>query len=160
MNRTAAITLLMAAAGTVVAAPAVAQAGPQPFPQQCTWEECALRIQAPKLTTGMKVVRGRESIEVVPLGLLQPAIAPFVQLSDSAVAWARVYDDLYDRGSIVSLAGTAISIIAPIVMRGTMQKIAFTGAGIGLTVVGGVITNRADDALSRAIWHYNRELPR
>jgi hypothetical protein len=144
----------------VLTRPAAAQQQPQPFPQNCTWDECALRIQAPTLTTGMKVVRGRESIEVVPLGLLQPAIAPFVALSDSAVHYAGIYDHLYDRGSIVSLAGTAISVIAPILMRGTMQKIAFTGVGIGLTVVGGVITNRADEALSKAVWHYNRELPR
>jgi hypothetical protein len=53
---------------------------------------------------------------------------------------------------------TVLTIIA--LARRLAQKIAFTGAGIGLTVIGGVITNRADDALSRAIWHYNRELPR
>lgn len=160
MNRTIAIapTLVLLLA---LSAPRVdAQQAPEPFPQNCTYDTCALRIKAPTLTTGMKVVRGSESIEVVQLGLLQPAIAPFVQASDSAAFFAAIYDHQYDRGAMISLVGTAISIVAPIAMRGTMQKVAFTGVGIGLTVVGGVITNRADEALSRAMWHYNRELPR
>ncbi|CAN5870030.1 hypothetical protein BH23GEM9_BH23GEM9_28450 [soil metagenome] len=146
------------------AAPAAAQDVPPPTqqalpaPQQCTYDECALRIRAPTLTTPMKLVRGREAVDVVQLGLLHPAIEPFVQLSDSAAAYARTYDTLFDRGSVISLAGTAIAIVAPIAMRGTMQKIAFTGVGIGFTVVGGVITNRANEALSKAIWWYNREV--
>jgi hypothetical protein len=158
MKRTtfAAVALLSFAG----ASRAAAQQAPADFPERCTYDACALRIQAPSLTTARKLVRGSESVDVVPLGLLQPAVAPFVQLSDSAFVHATSYDELSDRGAIISLAGTAMTIIAPIVMRGTMQKIAFTGVGIGISVIGGMISNRADDALSRAIWHYNRELPR
>lgn len=152
--------LISLAALLLLAAPAAAQQPPAPFPERCTYDACALRIQAPTLTSARKLVRGAESTEVVQLGLLQPAIAPFVQLSDSAVVHASSYDELSDRGAIISLAGTAITIIAPIVMRGTMQKIAFTGVGIGVSVIGGAISNRAEEALSRAMWHYNRELPR
>jgi hypothetical protein len=126
----------------------------------CTWDECALRIKAPTLTTPAMLVRGMDAEEVVRLGLLEPAIAPFVQLSDSAVAHARVYDVLFDRGSIVSLSGTVIAVAAPILFRGTMQKIAWTGVGIGLSVYGGYLTNRANDELEQAIWWYNRELAR
>jgi hypothetical protein len=142
----------------MVAAPAVAVHGQAPRP--CTWDTCALRIQAPSLTTPMRLVRGTDSEEVVRLGLMQPAVAPWVSLSDSAVAYARIYDVQFDRGSIISLTGTVIAIAAPILMEGTMQKIAFTGVGIGFSVVGGVITNRANEALSRSVWWYNRELAR
>jgi hypothetical protein len=148
--------LLVAAAVALFAQPASAQQAAR----ACPWDECALRIKAPTLTTPAMLVRGMDAEEVVRLGLLEPAIAPFVQLSDSAVAHARVYDVLFDRGSIVSLSGTVIAIAAPILFRGTMQKIAWTGVGIGLSVYGGYLTNRANDELEQAIWWYNRELAR
>jgi hypothetical protein len=148
-------SILMALLGLALATPARSQA-----PVPCTWDTCALRIQAPSFTTPMRLVRGTASEEVVQLGLMQPAVAPWVTLSDSAVHYARIYDVQFDRGSFISLAGTIIAIGAPIIMEGTMQKIAFTGVGIGFSVVGGVITNRANEALSRAIFHYNRELAR
>lgn len=135
--------------------PASAQAQ---APQACTWDSCALRIQAPSMTTPMRLVRGAQDEVVIQLGLMQPPVAPWVALSDSAVAYARIYDVQFDRGSLISLAGTVIAIGAPIIMEGTMQKIAFTGVGIGFSVIGGAITNRANEALSKAIWFYNREL--
>lgn len=139
-------------------APARAQDPPPSMPATCTYDTCALRIQAPSLTTPLRVVRGAEGAEVVTLGLLQPEVAPFLALSDSAVAHARIYDLQFDRGTLVSYAGTIVAIGAPILLQGTMQKIAFTGVGIGLSVYGGVLINQANEALSRALWWYNREL--
>lgn len=135
---------------------------PQPaFAQApCTYDTCALRIQPPTLTTPLMLVRGAEGEEVIRLGLLEPEVAPFVALSDSAVAYARIYDVQYDRGYIINMAGTVIAIGAPILLQGTMQKLAFTGAGVGLSFYGGVLMNRANDALNRALWWYNRELAR
>jgi hypothetical protein len=144
-------------AAGLAAYPGAASAQAQPA---CTWDSCALRVQPPTLTTPQMLVRGTQGVEVVRLGLLEPAVAPFVAYSDSAAYHARTYDVLYDRGSIINIAGTVIGIGAPILLRGTMQKIAFTGVGIGLTVYGGVLTNKANDALNRAIWWYNRDLPR
>jgi hypothetical protein len=158
MKKIAPLALTIACILAAVAAPRSADA--QQTPRACTWDECALRIKAPTLSTPAMLVRGREDTEVVRLGLLEPAIAPFVQLSDSAVARAQVYDVLFDRGSFISISGTVIAIAAPILLGGTMQKIAWTGVGIGLSVYGGYVTNRANDALSEAIWWYNRELPR
>jgi hypothetical protein len=132
----------------------------QQVPQVCSWDQCALRIKAPTLTTPAMLVRGSDDIEVARLGLLEPAIAPFVQLSDSAAARAGLYDVLYDRGSIISLTGTAIAITAPILFRGTMQKIVWTGVGIGVSFYGGHVVNQANEALSEAVWLYNRELHR
>jgi hypothetical protein len=149
----AAVALVLCGAG---AGSASAQGALRP----CTYDTCALRVQAPTLTGPRMLVRGAQGTEVVRLGLLEPAIAPFVTLSDSAVAHAHLYDTLYDRGSILNIAGTVIAIASPILLRGAMQKIAFTGAGIGLTVYGGVLVNQANDALSRSLWWYNRELAR
>jgi hypothetical protein len=145
------LAVILMAAG---AAPLAAQQ------QRCTYDRCALRVQAPTLTTPAALVRGVQSEEIVRLGLLEPAIAPWVTLSDSAVAHARVYDLLYDRGSMINIAGTVVAIAAPVLLRGTMQKIAFTGVGVGMTVYGGMLVNQANDALHRAVWWYNRELPR
>jgi hypothetical protein len=159
MNRTA---VSAAACAVLVLAPVFppGAASAQQTPPRCTYDTCALRIQAPTLTTPLLLVRGRDDIEVMRLGLLEPAVAPFVALSDSAVAHAHVYDVLYDRGAIINITGTVLAIGAPIVFQRTSQKIGFTVVGIGLTVYGGVLTNRANDALARAIWWYNRELPR
>jgi hypothetical protein len=146
---------LLVAAVLLVSGPAAARAQ-----DACTWDTCALRVQAATLTTPAMIVRGAESAEVIRLGLLEPEVAPFVMLSDSAVAWARIYDRLYDRGSILGIAGTVIAVGAPIMLEGVMQKIAFTGVGLAFSVYGGTLTNRANDALNRALWWYNRELPR
>jgi hypothetical protein len=155
-RRPRAVLALAALALLLPAAPLHAQAAQQP----CTYDTCALRVQAPTLTTPQKLVRGADGVEVVKLGLLEPAVAPWLSVSDSAVAHARIYDVLYDRGSIVSMTGTVIAIGAPILLRGTMQKIAFTGVGVGLSMYGGTLVNQANDALAQAIWWYNRELPR
>jgi hypothetical protein len=136
------------------AAPLVAQQ------QRCTYDRCALRVQPPTLNTPLMLVRGVDAEEVIRLGLLEPAVAPWVALSDSAVAHARVYDVMYDRGSLLNIAGTVIAIGAPVLLRGTMQKIAFTGVGVGMSIYGGILVNQANDALNRAVWWYNRELPR
>jgi hypothetical protein len=147
------------AAAVMVLLPAVASAQDAPAtPAACTYDTCALRVQAPSFTSPLQIVRGLEGAEVVTLGLLQPEVAPFLALSDSAVAHARVYDVQFDRGTLISYAGTAIAIVAPILLEGTMQKIAFTGVGIGLSVYGGMLINQANDALNRALWWYNREL--
>jgi hypothetical protein len=143
----------------MVLLPAAARAQDTPAtPAACTYDTCALRVQAPSLTSPLQIVRGLDGAEVVTLGLLQPAVAPFLALSDSAVAHARVYDVQFDRGTLVSYAGTIVAIGAPILLQGTMQKIAFTGVGIGLSVYGGMLINQANDALNRALWWYNREL--
>jgi hypothetical protein len=148
--------------GTALAIIAVATAIPAPTAAQeaCTYETCGLRIRAPSFSAPRALVRGSDGVEVARLGLMEPAIAPLVQLSDSAVAHARVYDVLNDRGSIITIVGTVLSIGAPIVFRETGQKIGFAVAGIGITVYGGMVSNQAQEALSRAIWWYNRELAR
>jgi hypothetical protein len=153
--RSAALTCAVLSAAALLPQHAAAQQA-----RACTWDECALRVKAPTLTTPAMLVRGVNDEEVVRLGMLEPAIAPFVQLSDSAVAHARVYDVLFDRGSMISIAGTVVAIAAPILLRSTMQKIAWTGVGIGLSVYGGYLTNRATDELNQAVWWYNRELAR
>jgi hypothetical protein len=160
MNRHKTVAVLLVLAAAATASDAAAQRRPeyQPMPHVCTFDECAMRIRAPTLQTPSMLVRGLENIPVVQLGLLEPAVAPFLQLSDSAVAQAEIYDLLSDRGSIITIGGTAIAIVAPLVFRGAMQKIGFTAAGIGLTIYGGTLSNRANDNLSRALWWYNREL--
>lgn len=125
----------------------------------CTWDECALRISPGTFTTPPALLRGRDDVRVIQLGLFQDAVTPHFARSDSARAYALVYDRLFDTGGVLSGAGTVIAVLAPIVLDGTMRQIAFTAVGIGLSVYGGVITGRANDALSTAVWWHNRELP-
>jgi hypothetical protein len=149
------LSAMLAATTAITAVPTPARAQ-----DACTYETCGLRIRAPSFSVPRALVRGSDGVEVARLGLMEPAIAPLVQLSDSAVAHARVYDVLNDRGSIITIVGTVLSIGAPIVFRETGQKIGFAIAGIGITVYGGMVSNQAQEALSRAIWWYNRELAR
>lgn len=126
--------------------------------EPCTYEECALRVKEATFTTPQMLVRGQHDVELVKLGLFKPAISSFMVRSDSAVAHGRVYDRLYDTGGVLNIAGGILTVASPIIFHGTLRKLAWTAAGIGLSLYGGVLTNRANDALSRAIWWHNREL--
>lgn len=152
--------ILCALAGALLSPLSADRAAAQQAPANCTYDTCALRVRAPTFRAPRALVRGLEDIEVARLGLMEPAIAPLVTLSDSAVTHARVYDVLSDRGSIITIVGTVLSIGAPIVFRETGQKVGFAVAGIGISIYGGIVTNQAQEALSRALWWYNRELPR
>lgn len=160
MNRSTSRALAAGALLTTLVTLCAPPADAQQVPADCTYDTCALRIKSPTMSTPRLLVRGQDDEEVVRLGLMEPAVAPFVQLSDSAAAYARTYDVLYDRGSIITIVGTALAIGAPIVLGGTMQKIGFTVAGVAISIYGGLVTNQANEALSSAVWWYNRELPR
>jgi hypothetical protein len=155
MMKITAVALALASAAALTVTPAAAQQQAAP---SCPWDECALRVKAPTLSTPAMLVRGRGDVEVVRLGMLEPAVAPFMAASDSAVVHATVYDVLFDRGSMISIAGTVVAIAGPILFRSTIQKIAWTGVGVGVSFYGGHVTNVANEALSRAIWWHNREL--
>jgi hypothetical protein len=80
--------------------------------------------------------------------------------SDSAAAYALKYDNSYDTGGVLTIVGTVLSIAAPLFVDGTIRKIGWSAVGIGISVYGGVVTNRANDHLARAIWWHNRSLTR
>jgi hypothetical protein len=145
------ITLLL---GLLTASHGYAQQTVQP----CSYDECALRVKAATLTAPEILVRGAQDAEVIRLGLFKPAVSSFMVRSDSAIVYAGVYDRLYDTGGVLNIIGTALTIAAPVLLDGFLRKALWTGAGIGLSVYGGVLTNRANDALARAIWFHNREL--
>lgn len=149
----------LASAGILASALVPADAAAQTSPvTPCTYDDCALRIRSPTLTTAAALVRGRTEEELVPLGFRQPFVSSFFERSDSAYAHASRYDVLYDRGGFMNIAGTVLAIAAPIIFPNTSQKIGFTLAGVGLSFWGGLVTNSANDALARAIWWHNREL--
>lgn len=154
-----AVFAALAAIGILASGFAPADAAAQVSPvAPCAYDDCALRIRAPTLTTPAALVRGRSEEELVQLGFRQPFVASFFVRSDSAYAHARRYDVLYDRGGFMNIAGTVMAIASPIIFPNTSQKIGFTLAGIGLSFWGGLVTNSANDALAQAIWWHNREL--
>jgi hypothetical protein len=141
----------------LVAAPRLAAQGNV---ASCSYDLCALRIKAATFTQPQALVRGQSDSVLVSLGLFKPAVTSFMLRSDSAVVQSRIYDRLYDTAGVITIVGTVISIAAPIIFEGTLRKIGWTAAGIGVTIYGGVLTNQANEALSRAIWWHNRELIR
>ena len=138
----------------LLAVPASAQRSTAP----CPYDECALRIKSATFTAPPALVRGLQDEQLARLGLFQAPITQYMLRSDSAAVYARKYDDTYDTGGVLTIVGTVLSIASPIIFRGTVRKILWTTAGIGISVYGGIITNRANDHLARAIWWHNREL--
>lgn len=126
----------------------------------CSYDECALRIKPATFTKPEALVSGQRDSVLVQLGLFKPAVTSFMVRSDSAVVYSRIYDRLYDTAGVITIVGTALTIGAPIIFEGTLRKIGWTAIGIGVSIYGGVLTNRANNALSQAIWWHNRELIR
>ncbi|MEX1183725.1 MAG: hypothetical protein WEF86_10865 [Gemmatimonadota bacterium] len=145
-------------AAALLVQPGTADARAQATQTRCGYDECALRISPGSFTTPPALLRGRDGARVTQLGLFQEAVTPHFARSDSARAYALEYDRLYDRGGVLSSAGTVIAVLAPIILDGTMRRIVFTAVGVGVSVYGGVVTKRADDALSTAVWWHNRDL--
>ena len=150
----AALVALAMLLSVVMAADARAQTDAS----QCRYDECALRISPGSFTQSPALLRGRDGQRVAQLGLFQEPVTPHFAQSDSARAYALEYDRLFDRGGVLSGAGTIVAVLAPIVLHGTLRQVAFTAVGVGLSAYGSVVTKRADEALSTAVWWYNRDM--
>ena len=131
-------------------------------PENCSYDQCALRVDGPRL------LRGHDGVSVGRLGLLgAPRLVELVGTSDSALVHAREFDANYNTGTRLSFLGALL--ITPVIVNalrggtGTMQRnhqVVLTLSGSALILVGGIKSRRAQAALSRALFWHNRDLPR
>jgi hypothetical protein len=137
-----------------------------PLASGCAYDQCALRLE------GNRILRGAAGERVGKLGVFSATSLSGLVAgvpSDSALAYARIFDANYGRGSTFAFIGalTAGGALAVEHARreqrltgGTSAVFAIALSGVVIEFVGVRKIVKARDALSRAIWWHNRELPR
>ena len=131
----------------------------------CTYDACALRLEQRRL------LRGAEGQPILSLGTWgAPSLRPHVASSDSALAYAAEFDRHYTVGTRVGFLGLLGAAVAGALYasydsalssdRPVVVPLGVVAVSLGLTVYGGRRMDRAMRSLSRAIWWYNRDLPR
>jgi len=153
---TRAIPALVAAA--MLLAPGAGRAAAQAA-DACTYDTCALRVER------RAIVGGVEGRVVTPIGYFRTDVGRVPWQSDPARRYARLFARDYTPGRLLYVLGTVAYTVG--VFEGYRREEGFTGwplaaviGGVGVGVYGSYRLRRADDALSRAIWWHNRELPK
>jgi hypothetical protein len=126
----------------------------------CTWDRCALRLHGTFF--GVKLVRGANDEKVTRFGWSPPALPFLAERSDSAARHYASYRSKQRKSALMSLLGTGAIVVGAIIANDNDNAIGpglFLG-GLTLTIGGGVVALSAHNELSRAIWWYNRTLPR
>ncbi|HMG69532.1 MAG TPA: hypothetical protein VK544_00355 [Gemmatimonadaceae bacterium] len=137
-------------------------AGPTPVTaQERNYDENALRIEEHGGT--ISLVRGRSETVVAKIGVFRAVdVAAVVSPSPKAIAEATVFQRNYRPGTWLASLGIATlgAAIGASRINGVNQSIptSLTIVSVSLITVGGVKLERANRALARAVWWYNRDL--
>jgi hypothetical protein len=131
--------------------------------QDSSYDQKALRVESYR--GDLQIVRGIEGTVVARAGVLRgPRLADLVGHSGRALEEARAFERDYQPGQYAAALGIAMmgaavgaSYIADL---DTLIPTGLTGVSIILIAYGGAKLHRANQALSRAIWWYNRDLKR
>ncbi len=167
-----------AAAAGAQAAPAPAGAGAAP-PAGCTYDACALRRE--RVFFSERLLAGaRGAVVARPRAFGAFRLDSIVRGVPEAAPHAARYRREQVRGQVLNLVGAALSAVALIdavnrsdgdcVVVGVVpscdnrgwrgRNTALLLGGLGFNFVGGWRLQVADRSLNRAIWYYNRALPR
>jgi hypothetical protein len=174
---------LTVAALALAAAPAAHAQQPAPAgaaPGACTYDTCALRRESvffsERLVAG---TRGTVAVRPRAFGVLP--LDSIVRGVPEAAADARVYRTERVRGGLLSLAGTVLGVVAVVdayrrsndgcaVAAGAVvascgrgwdtQNTALVVGGAGFNLLAAWRLKKADRALNRSLWWYNRSLAR
>jgi hypothetical protein len=152
---------LVAAAPPVAAQGAGRDAGQPPL-SVCTYDECGLRVEPGGLFRTPVLLRGARGQHVAGFGRLGPDLPRIVAGADSAVAHARAFRPLQRRAGVAGLlaGAAAVTAIALDAASDANDSAPFSIGAAVLGVYAGFETRRAVRELSRAVWWYNRALPR
>ena len=133
----------------------------------CTYDTCALRLQ------GQRLLRGTSGSRVLTLGPWRASsLRPHVAWSDSASYHAAIFDRHYTAGTrltTIGLLGTGVmGLLYGEHLRGGedwsdatfIAHAAASALFLGLLEYGSRRLARAHGGLSRAVWWFNRDLPR
>lgn len=133
--------------------------------RQCTYDDCSLRLE------GRRIMRGTRGTEARRLGVFRATRVEnlFAGSSDSAIAYAHVFDGQYRTALRATWVGT---ISAPILLGaafGRAQRASNLSSGdyaLFATGIAALMTDawglwrigRSRVTLERAIWWHNRSL--
>jgi hypothetical protein len=150
------VFVLQALAG--VTRPAQAQIDPA-----CTYDRCALRVAYSP--AGAALVRGRDQIVLNGLGFWARDMTLAFEGNRLSQDLANSYTERHNLGTVLTGVGAVSFFIGLLVDDGSISLDLGTGSllslgGIAAIAVGSRISLSAEDQLSRAVWEYNRTLPR
>lgn len=126
----------------------------------CEYDECALRLN------DSEVLQGRSSERIAGFGFFRPPdLAERLASSDSATWYLEVVEESYTRGRVIWFAGQIVSAAGALLYISpdkTTQAWGFALQALGFSTgwLGQSRVARAEDAMSRAIWWYNRDVAR
>lgn len=153
-----AIVSLLAAASTAGGQAGVQQAS-------CTYERCALRVEAvPGTPKASQLVQGIEAKPVETSGFFLLRIPLFDSSPDSVRAPYYAFRNHLAASRASFVLGVAAAAVGAISFASQQTPrfaniLPMTGLGIGLGITGLVETKQAGDALQTAVTRYNAALP-
>ncbi len=146
---------IIALVGTVPRSPLAAQES------ACPYDQCALALH--RSFWSQYLVRGDSAVRVARIGFRAPTLAEFAAREDSAGVFVRRFRTYHTSGNWLMLLGALTAAAGELVVYQSREDVLGSGimlAGLGVMITGGERTRRGHNALQRAIWFYNRTLPR
>lgn len=127
----------------------------------CTYETCALRLRFRGLGD-RRIVAGDTGARADKWGFWSRKVSVLETGTDSVRFHYVEYRSHASRaGWLAILGGTAVGIAASLDYEDNQDAtISLFGAGFIFGVIASVNKSRSEDHLQRAIWLYNRDLPR
>ena len=128
--------------------------------ESCTYDRCALRVEVGN------IVVGKDGAEKYRLRAFStPRLEERLALSDSALTHYRVFTRNHVSGNVWSLIGgltLGFGLVSGFDDTGVSTEVAIGATVVGTiaTLIGSGKTRRAQNALSRSVWWYNRDLQR
>lgn len=126
--------------------------------QECAYDTCALRLWDADLLEGQK------GESVAQFGFFRPPAArELFASSDSATWYLDVVEETYTSGRVLWFAGQVVSVAGLVMSFNSDPDVQHRGfgaqaAGFMVVWLGQRRVTRAREAMSRAVWWYNRDV--
>ena len=124
----------------------------------CSYSQCALRIEHRFLST--RLVRGTAGEPVGRLGWFGSGVGVLLAGPDSAAYHARQYRSKQRTSGALGVTSTALVLIAVATTDDVVDSRPLLVAAIGLDLIALPYALTSRGSLDRAVWWYNRDLPR
>lgn len=151
------VAVLLASAS---AAQPTAQPDTTALPDGCSYDACALRVEPGWFSRD--IVQGVDGVGVGRFGVIDSDLEEAVAGSDYAADQARAYDRSHRLALLSGIAGSALILLSATVAVGDGDEAVSSAASLGGIALGFASVRfqmSAEQALSRAVWEYNRTLP-
>jgi hypothetical protein len=158
----AALTFSLVATGAQAQAPTMS--GAQTAVKQCSYDTCALRLER-GVFFGDRVRVGLDG-EKIGVGFTGSGVSRAVASVPDALAASKIGERQRTFGTLIGLVSslTALGLLSQSDFSGTnADKTRFwTAAGVSAVggIIGGIQLSRSTQSFSRAVWLYNKALPR